>query len=342
MKTSMLLVAGNDPRFSAVAAEAAQVAYPGIAITTIGSLKDAVGDGTAEGPEFLVLCDGDEAKIREAALVLDAQKLPRFAVVAPGESNSGIPAELVPAADWNRSSLARAFRDALAYQVTQRERMRLRGDLLTIGIRIAHDMRTPVSGIISSTEVVDACGPARPGEKSLTQPIIESANDLVKIISQLSLVTKASARPDSRQPFNMTVPVGRALEKLEMRIREKGATVSRPQNWPNVTGEPAYAEAIWVGLLDNAIRHSGKAPKVEVGWETVANGNKFWVRDQGPGILAEKRRFLFYPFHCLHEPNAPKGLGLPIVDRLARLQGGRCGYEPATPSGASFSFTLPQ
>jgi signal transduction histidine kinase len=97
-----------------------------------------------------------------------------------------------------------------------------------------------------------------------------------------------------------------------------------------------------VGLLDNAIRHTGKAPKIELGWDPSVGGSKFWVRDQGPGILPEKRRFLFYPFHCLHEPNAPKGLGLPIVDRLVRLQGGRCGHEPVNPSGSSFSFTLPR
>jgi K+-sensing histidine kinase KdpD len=340
MKTSMLLVAGNDARYSAVAAEAATGAFPGMSIATIGSLKEALANEMAEGPEFLVLCEGDEAAIREAALAVDAQKLPRWAVVAPGESDPDIPAELVPSAEWNRASLERALRAALAFHGAHRERMRLRGDLLTIGIRITHDMRTPVSGIMSSTEVIDSCGPARPGEKSLTQPIFESANDLVKIIGQLSLVSKASARPDSRQQFNMTVPVGRALEKLEMRIREKGAAVSKPQNWPNVSGDPSYTEAIWVALLDNAIRHSGKAPKIEVGWEPVPNGSRFWVRDQGPGIPPEKRRFLFFPFHRLHEPSAPKGLGLPIVDRLVRIQGGRSGYEPAPASGASFHFTL--
>jgi signal transduction histidine kinase len=342
MKTSMLLVAGNDPRHSAVAAEAANAAFPGIPMATVSSLKEAVGSATAEGPEFLILCEADDATIREAAGALDAQKLPRWAVVARGESNADVPALLVPDAEWNREPLARALRGALAFHLAHREKARLRGDLLTIGIRITHDMRTPVSGVISSAEVVDACGPARPGEKSLTQPIIESANDLVKIIGQLSLVTKASARPDSRQVFNMMVPVGRALEKLEMRIREKGATVSRPQSWPNASGDPSYTEAVWVGLIDNAIRHSGKAPKIDVGWEPAPNGNKFWVRDQGPGILPEKRRFLFYPFHCLHEPSAPKGLGLPIVDRLVRVQGGVSGYEPVTPSGACFYFTLAQ
>jgi K+-sensing histidine kinase KdpD len=342
MKPSMLIVAGNDPRFGAVAAEAAHAAYPGMAISTVSSLKEALGNAMAETPEFLVLCGSDDATIREAALAVDAQKLPRWAVVAAGESRSDVPAVVLPAAEWSRAPLSRSMVEGLAFHAAHRERTRLRGDLQTIGIRIAHDMRTPVSGIISSTEVVDVCGPAKPGEKSLTQPIFESANDLVKIISQLSLVSKASARPDSRQQFSMAVPVGRALEKLEMRIREKGASVSQSANWPNVAGDPSYTEAVWVGLLDNAIRHSGKAPKIEVGWEASAVGNRFWVRDQGPGILPEKRKFLFYPFHCLHEPSAPKGLGLPIVDRLVRIQGGRSGYEPATPAGASFFFTLPE
>jgi signal transduction histidine kinase len=343
MKTSMLLVAGNDPRFSAVATEAARAAFPGIAVSTVNSVEEAVGSGTASGIEFLVLCEDDDAAVRQAAHAVDAQKLPRWAVIAPGESTPDVPAERLPAGEWNPKGVARAIRSALRLHLAHRERVRLRGDLLTIGIRFTHDMRTPVSGIMSSTEVVATCGPTRSGaEKSLTQPIFESANDLVKIIGQLALVSKASARPDSRQSFNMAVAAGRALERLEMKIREKGAGVSRPQNWPNVIGDPGYTEAIWVGLLDNAIRHAGKAPRIEIGWEPAADGSKFWVRDQGPGIPPEKQRFLFFPFHCLHEANAPKGLGLPIVDRLVGLQGGSCGYEPVLPSGASFHFILPQ
>jgi K+-sensing histidine kinase KdpD len=341
MKISTLLIAGGNKRFVAQAIEAAHAAFPGTAVTSVDSLKAAQETEASPSPELLVIAEADEAKIREAVQAVDGSKLPRWAVVAMGGSGPMPFAEVVTEAEWSLPLLTRVFRTAVAMHLLHRERERLRGDLLSIGIRISHDLRTPVGGIFSATEVLDmSLSAAPPAVKSLTQPIFESANDLVRIIGQLTLVSKASARPDSRQQFNMATPVGRALERVEMKVREKGATVSAPKTWPDASGDPTSAENVWVGLLENAIRHSGKAPRIELGWEEAGDGNKFWVRDYGPGVPPAKQRSLFYPFHRLHEPSAARGLGLPIVERLVRLQGGRCGYEAGTPAGSCFFFTL--
>jgi K+-sensing histidine kinase KdpD len=343
MKISMLVIAGPDEPFQAAAIDALKAAYPGAPAVRLGSLREALESEPAPSPQILVLAEADQSKIREAALAVDGQRLPRWAVVARSESGPIAFAEVVPEREWSAGLLSRVFRSSVALHMTHRERDRLRGDLLSVGIRICHDLRTPVGGILVNTEVVEASLPApSPAEPSLTQPIVESANDLVKIIGQLSLVTKASARPESRQTFNMATPVGRALERIEMRVREKGATVTNPKSWPEAVGDPVSTESVWVALMDNAVRHSGKAPRIELGWEESADSVTCWVRDGGAGIPLEKRRSLFLPFHRLHEPNAPRGLGLSIVQRLVQLQGGQCGYKPGIPDGAVFFFSLPR
>jgi K+-sensing histidine kinase KdpD len=342
MRISVLLVAGNNKRFIAVAIEAANSVFPGAAVASAGSLKEALEMPPSTGPELLFLADAEVAAIAEAAQALDAAKLPRWAVVAMGASDPLPHAEVIPDSEWNSVVVSRAIRASLALHVMHRERERLRGDLLSVGIRISHDLRTPVGGILSSTEVLEASAPGgEPVDKSLTRPILESANDLVKIIGQMALVSKASARPDSRQRFNMATPVGRALERVEMRVREKGATISNPTSWPDATADSTLVEAVWVGLLDNAIRHSGKAPRIELGFEPAGEGHKFWVRDHGTGVPPAKRRSLYHPFHRLHEPSAPRGLGLSIVERLVGFQGGSCGFEAGDPVGSTFFFTLP-
>jgi K+-sensing histidine kinase KdpD len=341
MKISLLLVAGDNKRCASIAIEAAQAAFPGTTVASVASFKEALETEAVHTPELLVLAD--ETKIKEATLAIDGSKLPRWAVIAMGESAPVPFAEVIPEPEWNPAVLARVIRSAVPLHMLRRETERLRGDLVSIGIRISHDLRTPVGGVLSATEVLEASMHGRPqSEKSLTQPLFESANDLVKIISQLTLVSKASGRPESHQRFNMATPVGRALERVEMRVREKGASVSKPKAWPDAVGDPTYSEAVWAGLVDNAVRHSGKTPRIELGWEAAGDTHKFWVRDHGAGVPAEKRRSLFHPFHRLHEPNAPRGLGLSIVERLVRLQGGHCGYEPAASGGASFFFTLPR
>jgi K+-sensing histidine kinase KdpD len=342
MKISALLVAGDNPRFKAVAIEALDAAFPGAAVANVNSLAEALATKESIAPELLVLANPDEATISEAVQPTNSGRLPRWAVVAMGDSDPIPFAETIPGPEWTPTVLARAFRSSVTMHVLHQERDRLRGDLLSVGIRICHDLRTPLGGILSAAEVLDATMPERSkDEKSLTQPVVESAGDLAKIIGQLSLLSKASARPETRQHFNMETAVGRALDRVELRVREKRATLSKPKTWPDAKGDPAHAEAIWVGLLDNAIRHSGTAPKIALGWDPSGDGNRFWVRDSGGGLAPEKRRSLFQPFHRLHEPSAPRGLGLPIVERLVKIQGGQCGYEDGNPTGSTFYFTLP-
>jgi signal transduction histidine kinase len=341
MKISLLLIAGKDERFGSVAIEAANAAFPGSGVARTGSLREAMERPLARVPELLVIEEADENQIAEAAQALDDHKLPRWAVVASGASAPVNFAEVVPSAEWTPNILTRVFRTSVALHLLRRDKERLLGDLLSVGVRITHDLRTPVGGVLTATEALEELQLDPKAQPSLIQPIFESAQDLVKIINQLTLVAKASGRPDVRQNFNMGAPAGRAMERLEVKADAAGATVSRPATWPDVSGDPSKTEAAWQYLLENALRHAGKRPKIELGWEPSGDEYKFWIRDNGAGVPSEKRHLLFQPFHRLHETNAVRGVGLPIVERLVHLQGGRCGYEPAPDGGACFFFTLP-
>ena len=81
--------------------------------------------------------------------------------------------------------------------------------------------------------------------------------------------------------------------------------------------------------------------RIEIGWDQQGEMYRFWVRDNGVGVPSEKRHQLFHPFNRLHETNAARGLGLPIIERMVRLQGGLCGYESLPGGGSCFFFTLP-
>jgi K+-sensing histidine kinase KdpD len=343
MKPNLLLVTGNNERFAAEAIEAAQSVFPDAAIRRAGTPAAAMESDEAPGTELLVLLDASRDGITEASVALDTAGLPRWPVVARGEYAPIPHAEIVSPAEWNAALLARVFRTSVALHALRRERDRLRGDLMSVGIRITHDLRTPVGGILSATEVLDVSVPGLPkGKESLTQPIVESANDLVKVVGQLNLLAKASTMADAREKFNMGAVADRAVERVQLKVREKGATVSLPGSWPDATGNQALVESVWLGLLDNALRHGGASPTIRLGWEAQSECNRFWVDDNGPGVPAARRRLLFHPFHRLHEPNSTRGLGLSIVERLVHLQGGGCGYEAADPLGSRFFFTLPK
>jgi signal transduction histidine kinase len=338
----LLLLLGRDERFLSVATEAARLALPGASVQPVASLGAALAMPESASPELLAIVDGTVADVTQATQATGSGGLPRWAVVSAGAPLGASLAENIPRDDWEPGRLGRIFRAAMERHRLVRENVQLRGDILSIGTRITHDLRSPLGGIFATCDSLhEALVADAPGCAPLTQPILESAQDLMKLIQQVSLLAKATAIRAERQPYNMGTPVLTALERHGRLAAKKQAIIEQPDAWPEMVGDVALVEAVWWNLIDNALRHAGEQPQIELGWRRGKGEIFFSVNDRGTGVPLEKRRALFQSFHLLHEPNAPRGLGLPMVHRLVQLQGGRCGYEPGSPTGSSFFFTLP-
>jgi two-component system osmolarity sensor histidine kinase EnvZ len=94
-------------------------------------------------------------------------------------------------------------------------------------------------------------------------------------------------------------------------------------------------------LVDNALRYAGEAIELELG---QANGTVFVeVRDRGAGIPATEVERLKRPFTRLDDSRSGAGgagLGLAIVERVARAHGGALELLPRTGGGLVARLTL--
>jgi len=339
--TSFILV-GMNSTAAAVAGEAASRYFPGAAVKVEPSLEAARAGPEAPGPELLLLGPLAAGAAAQAAAIDDARGLARWPVVVfgPGAEPG---AWSLPSDDWNAAAAARIFDAAVFAHALVRENARLRGDLFTISRRLSHDLRTPLMGISSACDAIRETTPDDGSSReALAQSIVLASEDIGRLIERLSAVLKASAEAKPKEPVAMGEIVWASLQRLQRRIRETGATVAQPPSWPAVTGVASWLEVVWWNLGANALEHAGAAPRVEFGWrKDEPAGYRFWTDDQGPGVAAHALAGLFQPFDLLHRPNSPRGWGLPLVQRLVELQGGRCGYEPRSGGGARFFFTLP-
>jgi signal transduction histidine kinase len=235
--------------------------------------------------------------------------------------------------------------DAAARKVTQDqlllENARLRGDLLTIAIRVSHDLRTPLGGIVNTGELFrEIFIEKEPAAAALTDSLFTSVDEMSKLISQICVIARASADPKTKERVNMAEIVSGVLQRLESRVLRKSAKVTGPDSWPEVNGVAGWLEFIWWNFLVNALQHAGEKPQIELSWHQETGGLRFQVCDNGSGVPAEVREKLFQPFDTLHKPGGTWGLGLSCVQRLVDMQGGNCGYEHL-PGGSLFFFTLP-
>lgn len=219
------------------------------------------------------------------------------------------------------------------------ENAQLRGDLLTIGRRVSHDLRTPLGGISISIELLKELLNGNGDAAEAIQSLNISLDEISRLIKSLSILARASSNPPPMEKVYMGEVVRGVSQQLERKALEKGATLNIPDVWPEVSGNPGWIEFIWWNFLANALQHGG--PAIELGWSKKKDDFCFWIRDNGEGVPVEMRELLFQPFNSLHRPDSTRGLGLSIVRRLVELQGGDCGYQAGS-GGPEFFFTLPQ
>jgi signal transduction histidine kinase len=109
-----------------------------------------------------------------------------------------------------------------------------------------------------------------------------------------------------------------------------------------VTADRLQMSRLLVNLVDNAERHAASTVTVWVGCE----GEKavLEVCDDGPGIPADQREFVFQRFARLADARTKDkggtGLGLPIAKEIAMKHGGTLTIEDSE-QGARFVVRIP-
>lgn len=196
---------------------------------------------------------------------------------------------------------------------------------------VSHDLRTPLSRLRLGVEVETRDEQARQG-------MVEDIEEMDRIISQFL----DFARDGRETPLEALDPNDIVATVVE-RHRRAGHDVRF------VRGElprlPLRATALLRlvnNLVDNALRHG--APPVEIVTRAANGSVVLEVADRGRGIAPDQVEHLKRPF-TRGDParsGAPgAGLGLAIVERIARLHGGTLDLLPRQGGGTLVRLTLP-
>lgn len=285
----------------------------------------------------LILFHPNEAQLKEAVAMTE-DGCPVWPIVAVGRGEEQGHAVALPDEELSVSSLARAIRFAMRLHEARRDVARTRGDIQTLSYLVSHDLRSPMTSILTLAYLLHEGAGDEPEKVSeFSKGIIDSTDELGRLIDRLCYLGRL--KEGTPQILDMGTAF-RAGWQRACRETSRQAPLEEPEAWPYVTGEPAWLETIWSHLLSNALQHAGPESRIRVGWETRGGQEVFWVEDNGAGIDPEKIPQLLRPFQRLHLPGSPKKLGLPIARRLAEKMGGSLAYHPVATGGARFEFTL--
>jgi signal transduction histidine kinase len=115
---------------------------------------------------------------------------------------------------------------------------------------------------------------------------------------------------------------------------------------PAVVADQTLMHLLLGQLLSNAVKCTAgrPEPRIEVSGTADADETRFSVRDNGLGFDPAQGARLFRPFGRVHsQVDLPgTGLGLALVQRIARRHGGRAWAESTPGEGATFHVALPR
>jgi signal transduction histidine kinase len=239
-----------------------------------------------------------------------------------------------------RDQLEAALGALQVEQTKQRELSELKTRFVAM---TSHEFRTPLSTIMSSSELLDAYDARWSRDKKAQhfERIRSAVLHMTHMLDGILTIGRSDAgklefKPGPVDLARFCVETAESAEKALTSAHE--LCVEAPEAAPSVVADEALLRQVGDNLLSNAIKYSPRGGRVEFRVAQEGDDVVIAVRDQGIGIPARDRERLFEVFHRGANVGtvAGSGLGLSIVKRAVDLHGGSVHVESELGVGTRF------
>jgi signal transduction histidine kinase len=209
---------------------------------------------------------------------------------------------------------------------------------------VAHELRTPITIVQGNLDLLGD----DPEERAESLAVVNDELDRMnRYVNDLLLLAKADSGDFLRfEP----VDLGELAATLGQRLAVLG-----DRSWHLDTAPPPGAVAVLadrdrlvqavLNLATNAVQHTSAGDAVTFGVEATGDTARLWVRDTGPGlddaVIDQLFTRRFRGAASRVQRTEGTGIGLSIVDAIARGHGGRAIAANAPGGGAQFTIELP-
>ena len=219
---------------------------------------------------------------------------------------------------------------------------------------VSHELRTPLNAVIGFSEILsrELYGPlGSPQYKEYAAIVHDSGLKLLKLVNQIVEIARLEGHVTDLDvaPEALDEAIGDTIEQLKAEIAQRQITVTAHDagSLPAVLADSRGLRTMLGNLLQNAITHSPVGGQIFVVARPILGGAvEITIADQGPGVTPEELPRLLRPFEqggsALTRTSEGAGLGLPIVDLLARAMNGSLRLNSRLGAGFSALLILPQ
>ncbi len=212
----------------------------------------------------------------------------------------------------------------------------------------AHQLRTPVAGIKTQTELALRQSPSGDAQATLHQ-LHTATEQITRLINQLLSLARAepgTERVHAAEKLDLNKLVREATTEWVPRALARNIDLGfdSPQDGVTIEGDAFLLREMLNNLLDNAIRYTQAGGQVTVHIVPDASHIVLSVEDNGPGIPESERERVFERFYRVLGTSVEGcGLGLAIVREIAQRHGAEVSLgQGAGGSGTVIRITFPR
>lgn len=241
-----------------------------------------------------------------------------------------------------------AYTSAIYQIIKQKKISEIKTDFIN---NMTHEFKTPIATINLAVEAIR--NPKTIGDSEKVNRYLQMIKEenkrmhaQVENVLRISRLEKKQLEI-SKDKVDMHDIITDAIAHIELIVDDRGGFVKTEliANRVEVLGNDMHLTNVVVNILDNAVKYSTEAPKIEVSTELVNNNIVLKIKDYGAGMSKAVLKKVFEKFYREHTGNIHNvkghGLGLAYVKRIIDDHQGEVYAESEKGKGSAFYIKLP-
>ncbi len=241
-----------------------------------------------------------------------------------------------------------AFASALYQLIKQKQISAIKTDFIN---NMTHEFKTPIATINLALDAIK--NPKIIEDKEKVQRYVKMIRDENKRMhAQVENVLRISKLEKNQLDVSKDVLdihdlIEDAVTHVDLLVKNKGGYIKKHFNagLTKILANQFHLTNVIVNVLDNAIKYSDQAPKIDIFTENTTKNIIIKVKDQGIGMTKNVQKNIFKKFYREETGNIHNvkghGLGLAYVKKIIEIHQGDIYVESEKGVGSTFVIKLP-
>jgi len=254
--------------------------------------------------------------------------------------------ELSDASSHALDLLAHQVIDVLELRRIQRELVESNAQLEQFAVQVSHDLRNPLTALAGFIELA-ADSPEMAEAPRAAQSLVRAeaaASRMTSMVTDLLDFARMGGTRPSITDVDVADTVDAVLEDLDGAVVSTGTEVTVDESTV-VRADDTLLRVLLQNLIANAVKFTvaaDRVPRIRVTVETLPDGWRINIDDNGEAVEPELRDRVFEPMQRGHGADVPGiGIGLATCRRIVEAHHGSIGLDASPQGGTRAWFVLP-